>query len=79
MDTPQQNVVRWKNFHIKRLDEKMKTFDSGITIVFKVINVSSRGERHLKLFDNRHYGYLYDIPECDFESFKIVVFDVITN
>lgn len=79
-------VLQWKHhnkmwcgghkFHIKRLDEKMKTSYSGIIAVFQVINVSSRGEKYPKVFDNQYYGYLHDILECDFESFKIVMFDV---
>jgi hypothetical protein len=28
------------------LDETRKTFDSGITVVFQVTNVSSRSDRH---------------------------------
>jgi len=48
----------------------MKTSYSGIIAIFKVTNVSSRGDRHLEVFDNQYYGYLHDILECDFESFK---------
>lgn len=40
-------------FHIERLDEKMKMFDSGIIIVIQVINVSSIGGIHLEVFKNR--------------------------
>jgi len=54
----------------------MKTSNSGITAVFQVINVSYRGEKHPELSDNQYYGYFHDILECDFESFKRVVFDV---
>ena len=35
-----------RKFHIKMLDDKMKTSDCGITVVFKVTNVSSRSDRH---------------------------------
>ena len=64
-------------FHIRRLDDKMKTSDCGITVpVFKVTNVSSRSDRHLEETDNRYYGHLEDIIECDFNSFKIVLFEV---
>ena len=63
-------------FHIKKLDDKMKTSDSRITVVFKVTNVSSRSERHLEETKNRYYGHLEDIIECDFNSFKIFLFEV---
>lgn len=63
-------------FCFKRLDEKMKTFDSWITTVFQVISVSFRGDRQRELSENWYYGYPHDILECDFESLKIVVFDV---
>jgi hypothetical protein len=33
-------------FHIKKLDEKMKTFDSGITTIFHVSNVLYRSDIH---------------------------------
>jgi hypothetical protein len=69
----------WCNGHkfcIKKLDDKKKTYDSGITAVFQVTNVSSRSDRHPTISENRYYGYLNDIIECDFNSFKLVMFDV---
>ena len=63
-------------FHIKMLDDKMKTLDCGITVVFKVTNISSRSDRNPKETENRYYGHLEDIIECDFNSFKIVLFEV---
>jgi hypothetical protein len=63
-------------FRIKKLDDKKKTSDSGITAVFQVTNVSSRSDRHPTISKNRYYGYLNDIIECDFNSFKLVMFDV---
>jgi hypothetical protein len=63
-------------FHIKKLDDKKKTFDSGIIAVFQVTNVSSRSDMHPTISKNRYYGYLNDIIECDFNSFKLVLFDV---
>lgn len=33
-------------FHIKNLDEKMKTSNIGILKIFQVTNVSFRGHRH---------------------------------
>jgi hypothetical protein len=65
-----------RKFHIKQLDETRKTSDSGITAVFQVTNVSSRSDRHPRESENRYYGYLNDILECDFNSFKLVMFDV---
>ena len=59
-------------FHIKRLDDKKKTFDCGITIVFQVTHVSYRSDKHPK----GYYGYLDDIFECEFKSFKLVLFKV---
>ena len=61
---------------IKKLDDKRKTFDCGITAVFQVTNVSSRSDKHPEVSENRYYGYLEDIIECDFNSFKIVLFEV---
>jgi hypothetical protein len=63
-------------FHIKKLDDKKKTYDSGITAVFQVTNVSSRSDMHPTISENRYYGYLNDIIECDFNSFKLVMFEV---
>ena len=54
----------------------MKTSYSGITAVFQVTNVSSKSDRHPWDSENRYYGFLDDIVECDFNSFKIVLFDV---
>ena len=67
------HMAMWCNGHkyrIKKLDETRKTSDSGITAVFEVTNVSSRSDRHLKFLENRYYGYLEDIIDCDFKSFK---------
>jgi hypothetical protein len=61
-----------RKFHIKQLDETRKTSDSGITAVFQVTNVSSRSDKHPREFENKYYGYLNDILECDFNSFKLV-------
>jgi hypothetical protein len=53
------------------LDDKMKTSDCGITIVFKVTNISSRSDRNLEETENKYYGHLEDIIEYDINSFKI--------
>ena len=69
----------WSNghkFHIKKLDEKNNTYDCGITVFFQVTNVSSRSDKHSEVSENRYYGYLEDIIECDLNSFKIVLFEV---
>jgi hypothetical protein len=58
------------------LDDKKKPSDVGITLVFQVTNVSSRSDRHPTIFENRYYGYLNDIIGCDFNSFKLVTFEV---
>jgi hypothetical protein len=63
-------------FRIKMLDDKMKTSDCGITVVFKVTNIFSRSDINLEETENRYYGHLEDIIECDFNSFKIVLFEV---
>ena len=64
-------------FHIQKLDDKRKTFDCGMTAVFQVTNVSlsSISDRHPEVYENRYYGYLEDIIECDFNSFKIFLFE----
>ena len=67
----------WYNCHkfrIKKLDDKKKTFNCGITAVFQVTNVSSRSDKHPEESENRYYGYLEDIIECEFNSFKIKLF-----
>ena len=69
----------WRNgckFRIKQLDENRKTSDSGITAIFEVTNVSSRRDKHPQESKNKYYGYLDDIIECEFNSFKLVMFDV---
>lgn len=69
----------WYNgykFCIKNLYEKRKNFDHEITAVLQVTNVSSRSDRNLEVFENRYYGYLDDILECDFKSFKLVPFNI---
>ena len=38
--------------------------------------MSSKSDRHPRESKNRYYGFLDDIVECDFNSFKIVLFDV---
>ena len=58
-----------RKFCIKKLDDKKKTFDSGITVVFQVTNVSSRSDKHPKVSKNRYYGYLKDIIELDEEEY----------
>jgi hypothetical protein len=65
-----------RKFHIKMLDDKKKASDCGITAVFKVTNISSRSDRNPEETENRYYGHLEDIIECDFNSFKIVLFEV---
>jgi len=69
----------WCNGHkfcIKQLDETRKKSDSGIAAVFQVTNVSSRSDKRPREYENRYYGFLNDIIECDFKSFKLVLFDV---
>jgi hypothetical protein len=63
-------------FCIKMLDDKMKPLDCGITAVFKVTKISSRSDRNPEETENRYYCHLEDIIECDFNSFKIVLFEV---
>ena len=65
-----------RKFRIKMLDDKMKTSDYGITGVFKVTNIYSRSDKNPEETKNMYYGHLEDIIECDFNSFKIVLFEV---
>lgn len=51
-----------------------KTCNFGITVVFDVTNISSRNDIHPQESQNRYYGILDDILECDFNSFKLVLF-----
>ena len=62
-----------RKFRIKQLDETRKSSDSGIIVVFQVTNVSSRTEKHRREYENRYYGYLNDIPECDINFLKLVL------
>ena len=58
------------------MDDKKKTFDCGITANFQVINVYSRSDKHPEVSKNMYYGYLEYILEYDFNTFKIVLFEV---
>ena len=63
-------------FYTKKLDERKKTCDSGISVVFAVTDISSRTNIHPQRSKNRYYGILNDMLECEFNSFKIVLFFV---
>ena len=67
-------VYNGSRYWIKKLGETKKTSDSRIYVVFEVTNVSSRTDRHPKVSENWYYGYLEDIIQCDFKSFKVVLF-----
>jgi hypothetical protein len=64
-----------RKFRIKQLDETRKTYDSGITALFQVTNVSYRSDSRPQEYENIYYGFLIDIIDCDFNSFKLVLFD----
>jgi hypothetical protein len=55
-------------FHIKKLDNKKKTFDCSITAIFQVTNVSYRSGSHLEVDENKRYGYLNDILDVTLNS-----------
>ena len=57
----------------KKVDDTKRTCDSRITTFFEVTNISSRNDMHPQQVENRYYGILDDIIECDFNSFKIVL------
>ena len=63
-------------FHIKKLDETKKMCDFGISAVFAITNILSITDIHPQQSENQYYGILDDILECDFNSFKIVLFFV---
>ena len=65
-----------RKYRTKQLDDRRKTCDSGITAIFQVTNISHRGDRHPVTSDLRYYGYLEDILDIDFKSFKVVLFKV---
>jgi hypothetical protein len=67
---------RGYKFRTKKIDETNKMCDSGISVVFTVTNISSRTDIHPQQSKNQYYGILDDILECDFNSFKIVLFFV---
>ena len=58
------------------MNETNKTSYCGISAVFEVTNVSSRSDKHPKISQNQYYGYLEDILQCEFNSFKVVLFIV---
>jgi hypothetical protein len=62
-------------FHIKQLEENRKTSDNGIAAIFQVTNVSYRSDKRPRESENIYYGFLNDIIECEFNSFKLVLFD----
>ena len=43
---------------------------------YKVRFAPSMSDRHPRESENRYYGFLNDIIECDFNSFKLFFFDV---
>ena len=61
---------------IKNFDDMKRTCDSGISAVFQVTNVSSRNDLHPSESKNQYYEILDDILECNFSSFKLVLFIV---
>ena len=63
-------------FCIKKSNKMKKTCDSEISAVFAVTNISSRTEIHPQQSKNWYYDILDDILECDFNSFKLVLFVV---
>jgi len=65
-----------RKYRIKNLNEIKKTSHFGINIVFEVTNVSSRSDKHPELSENRYYGYLEYIIDCEFKSFKLILFVV---
>ena len=69
-------VCNGGRYRIKKLDETNKTSDSRVSPVFEVTNVSSRTDKHPEVSENRYYGYLEDIMQCDFKSFNVVLFVV---
>ena len=40
-------------------------------------NVSSRSDIHPEVSKNRYYGILDDILECDFKSFRLILFVIL--
>ena len=58
------------------MDKTKRTCYFGIATVFKVTNISSRNDMHPQQYENRYYDILDDIIECDFNSFKVVLFIV---
>ena len=61
-------------FCIKELDDMKRTCDSRIIVVFQVTNISSRNDLHPRQSQNKYYNILFDILDCDFNSFKLVLF-----
>ena len=69
----------WSNghhFRIKRVDDKRKTYDCGISASFEVECRSHANDRQPITSTLRYYGVLEDIIELDFISFKKVLFCV---
>ena len=58
------------------LDDTKRTCDSRITAIFEVTNISSKNDIHPQQSQNQYYDILDDIIECNFNSFKVVLFVV---
>ena len=58
------------------MDDTKRTCDSRITAVFKITNISSRNDIHPQKSQNQYYGIFDDITECEFNTFKLVLFVV---
>ena len=58
------------------MDDTKLTCDLGINKVFEVTGIVSRNDMHPQQPENRYYGIFDDIIECNFNSFKQVLFGV---
>lgn len=64
------------HFRIRKVDEKRKTYDCGVSASFEVECCSHANDRQPITRTLRYYGVLEDIIELDFMSFKKVIFRV---
>ena len=67
----------WYNGHkfcIKKLDDNKKICNSTISAVFQVTNISFGNDLHPQESQNQYYEILFDILDCDINSFKLSLF-----